>query len=108
MQIQVSFRASLPATLAATLISAALPSHADDIFQQEVQCPSELVNFWSSYARKSNNLGSIPAFLIDNDCISKNISLDFHSAMERRFDEPDNVSWQNAIEEAYQDSVASL
>jgi hypothetical protein len=78
------------------------------VWHAENQCPSHLVNFWSSYARKNDNLNSIPAFLISNNCINKNISLTFFTAMKKRFDEPEKKQWTDDLEQALGDSFAGL
>jgi hypothetical protein len=77
-------------------------------WHKEAQCPSHLVNFWSSYARKNANLDSIPAFLISNHCINKNISLKFFTAMKKRFDEPEQKQWTDDLEQALGDTFASI
>ena len=81
------------------------PPHA---WHAETQCPSHLVNFWSSYARKNANVESIPAFLISNNCISKNTSLKFFTAMKKRFDEPEQEQWTDDLEQALGDRFASI
>ena len=91
------------------MLFAAVPT---DILQHsweaEQLCPSKLVNFWTSYARKNNDLGSIPAFLINNSCISNNVSVDFFSAMQKRFDDPEQQQWRNDLETALGNNFAGI
>lgn len=80
----------------------------NDSSNVESLCPSKVVDFWISYAKSHNNLSSIPAFLFTNNCINEKVSTDFFSAMQKRFDEPDQKRWRNDLEEALHGDVASL
>lgn len=52
-------------------------------------CPAELVNFWKNFAVNTENYSAIPVFLIENECFRARVSTDFHTAMEKRLDNPD-------------------
>ncbi len=102
------FILALATSLSLSALSYDSSTELNNNWEIEQKCPSKLVNFWSTYARKHNDLGSIPAFLITHDCINKTISLDFFSAMKKRFDEPEQKQWRDDLEEALQDNLASL
>lgn len=58
--------------------------------KHENPCPSELVNFWKTYAVNTDNYSAIPEFLLRNECFRARVSTDFHTAMVSRFDHPEN------------------
>ena len=60
-------------------------------------CPAEIVNFWKNFAVNTDNYTAIPVFLIQNECFRARISTDFHTAMEKRFDHPNDLKYVDQL-----------
>ena len=68
-------------------------AHAD----MKDNCPADIVNFWKNFAVKTENYTAIPVFLIENDCFRARVSTDFHTAMEKRFDHPEDLRYVDQL-----------
>lgn len=63
------------------------------VASEQEHCPSNLVNFWKNFAFNTDNYDSVPAFLLQNNCLRVRSSTAFHTAMIHRFDEPNNETY---------------
>lgn len=52
------------------------------------KCPAELVNFWKSFAIRTENPDAIPRFLLQNDCFRALGITAFPELTRKRLDQP--------------------
>ena len=66
--------------------------------EEQPKCPSEAVDFWQKYARKTSNDEGVPGYLLKNKCIDVDASTLFSTTFAQRLDNPQQ---QNLVDILY-------
>ena len=57
----------------------------------KTECPTQLVNFWKTFAMHTENPDAIPSFLLTNECFRATTSPEFYNIALKRLDNPENM-----------------
>ena len=61
--------------------------------EEPTGCPTELVNFWKTFAMHTQNPDAIPGFLLTNECFRATTSPEFYEIALKRLDNPENPNY---------------
>ena len=84
-------------TLKAAVVTASLLGVSAAQADMKDTCPAEMVNFWKNFAVNTENYSAFPVFLLENECFRARVSTEFHTAMEKRFDHPEDQRYVDQL-----------